>query len=74
MSLSDNIAFMRRPRADFRRYARCIKTREPVAVDGKTGWWRVVKVTGEGERCRVACVRMTAEETAAIFGNESGGA
>ncbi len=54
MALAENIAFMRRPRAQFKLYARCIKTREPVAVDGKPGWWRVVKVTGEGETCRVA--------------------
>lgn len=66
MTLSENIAFMRRPRAQFKLYARCIKTREPVAVDGKPGWWRVVKVTGEGDECRVACARMTEEEKEAF--------
>lgn len=62
MALDANIAFMRRPRADFRAYALRIKTREPVTVDGKPGWWRVVKVTGDGDTCRVACARMTEEE------------
>lgn len=37
-----------------------------INVDGKPGWRRVVKVTGEGEECCVVCARMTEEEKEAF--------